>query len=106
MTTEELVAKVQTMLDHDPEATDAVVEAYLNIAEDAILDQMYPFGHRDDVEMPARYQRVQTVLAARYFARRGGLGELLHIENGIHRTWYSSDDREILARVMPIAKVR
>lgn len=106
MTTEEMVKKVQTMLDSDPEATDAVVEAYLNIAEDAVMDQLYPFGHADNAEMPSRYQGVQCVLAARYFARRGGLGETLHIENGVHRTWYSSDDREILSRILPRAKVR
>ena len=106
MTTEEMVTKVQTMLDNDPEATDAVVEAYLNIAEDAIMDQAYPYGYPEDAEMPSRYQGTQCVLAARYFARRGGLGELMHIENGIHRTWYSSDDRDVRSRIVPRAKVR
>ena len=106
MTTEQMITKVQTMLDNDPEATDAVVESYLDIAEDAVLDQLYPFGHDESKTMPSRYQRTQCVLAARYFARRGGLGEVSHIENGVHRSWYSSDDREILQRIVPIAKVR
>lgn len=101
-----MIAKVQTMLDNDPEATDAVVEAYLNIAEDAIMDQAYPYGYAENTTMPVQYQGAQTVLAARYFARRGGLGELMHIENGIHRTWYSSDDRDVLSRIVPRAKVR
>ena len=107
MTTEQKVEKVQTMLDHDPEATDAVVEAYLGIAEDAVLDQLYPFGyHVDTVTLPARYHGAQCTLAARYFARRGGMGEVSHGENGVTRTWYSADDRDVLSRIIPKAKVR
>lgn len=107
MTTEQMVEKVKTMLDNDPEATDAVVEAYLGIAEDAVLDQLFPYGYDvDNITLPARYHGAQCTLAARYFARRGGLGEVSHNENGVNRAWYSSDDRDVLSRIVPKAKVR
>lgn len=106
MTTEEMVAKVRSMLDNDPEATTEVVQSYLDTAADAVLAQRYPFGYAEGTAVPTRFQGEQCVLAARYFARRGGLGETQHTENGVTRHWYSSDDSEILKRIVPLAKVR
>lgn len=106
MTTNEKIQRVQTMLMPDGTADDATVAEYLQISKETVLATLYPFGIPDGVtEVPSMYEAVQCELAARYFARRGGLGETFHIENGIHRDWYSSDDREVLARIVPYAKV-
>lgn len=106
MTNVQKIKRVQTLLVDDATATDNTVAEYLEMAKETVLSTMYPFGIPDGVyEVPALYEGVQCELAARFFARRGGLGETLHIENGIHRDWYSSDDREILAKIVPFAKV-
>lgn len=106
MTIEQKLKRVQTLLMNDETATSEIVLEYIEMAKETVLYTLYPFGIPDGVyEVPARYEGVQCELAARYFARRGGLGETMHIENGIHRDWYSSDDREILAKITPYAKV-
>ena len=106
MTDNEKIARVQVLLGNDARADSTTITAYLAIAADSLLDHLYPFGVPSDVSgVPSAYEGVQCELAARYFARRGGLGETFHIENGIHRDWYSSDDRDLLSRVVPYGKV-
>jgi hypothetical protein len=106
MTTEQMVRRVKILLQNDPVATDEVVYEYLEMAEDTALNTLYPYGVPEGAVLPERYHGVMCELAARLFVRRGGYGEILHIENGIHRDWYSADDRELLARITPYLKVR
>lgn len=106
MTTNQKIKRVQTLLMNDETADDTTVAEYLDMSKETVLLTLYPFGIPDEVdEVPTKYETVQCELAARYFARRGGLGETMHIENGIHRDWYSSDDRDVLAKIVPYAKV-
>lgn len=104
MTTAQKITRVKTLLGNEVEVDDATVTEYLSMASEDILETRYPWGVPDDPDIE-RYDGVQCVLAARYLVRKGGLGELMHNENGINRTWYSSDDREILAKITPYAKV-
>lgn len=107
MTDAQRIARVQSYFDAGY-VTANEASAYLEIAKDAVLNQLYSFaGHfPEDAEVPARYEGAWCELAARYFSRKGGLGETMHIENGIHRDWYSSDDRDLLSRIIPYAYVR
>jgi hypothetical protein len=106
MTTNAKIKRVQVLLMNDASADDQTVAEYLEMSKETVLATLYPFGIPEGVEeVPSMYEAVQCELAARYFARRGGLGETMHIENGIHRDWYSSDDREVLAKIVPYAKV-
>ena len=105
MTTIEKVNRVQVLLGNDPEAQEGTVQAYLDIAGDRVLATMYPFGYGTGTTVPAMYEGLQCELAARYFARRGGLGEVAHNENGINRTWGSEDDIDLLKRISPVCKV-
>ena len=105
MTIAQKIARVKTLLGNEAEVTDATVTEYLSIAEDDIVNARYPFGAPEYYTMETQYDGIQCQLAARYIARQGGLGEVTHNENGINRTWYSSDDRELLAKVTPFAKV-
>ena len=83
------------------------VSAFLAIAADTVLGRIYeawtdmPSG----ATVPARYDRLQCTLAARYLARRGAEGEKVHNENGINRTWDSADDADILRRITPKGEV-
>ena len=109
MTNAERIIRVQTLLMNDETATQAVVEEYLSAAKDDVLEELYAIVGRipDDVtDVPPMYHSLQCELAARYFARRGGLGETVHLENGIHRHYASTEDREILNRIIPYARVR
>ena len=106
MTDSEKITTVQVLVENDPEATAEVVPVYLNLALHTMLERLFPFDHdKDETDIPSRYDMTQCELAARYFLRRGGQGEIQHEENGVNRTYGSVDDSDILARLTPVAKV-
>lgn len=105
MTDTEKITRVKTFLADDPTATTAVVSEYLKIAEGKILSVMYQFDYPEDPVVPRKYEDLQCELAARYFARRGGLGEISHSENGTQRAWATVDDGDLLRKIRPIVKV-
>lgn len=107
MTDAERISRVQSFFDAGL-LPDEEASAYLDIAKEVVLNRLYSFAsnYPEEAEVPSRYEGVWCELAARYFSRKGGLGETMHIENGIHRDWYSSDDRDLLARIIPFAVVR
>lgn len=104
MTEAEKVERVQALLGGDEEATDALLTIYLDDAEQAILNRIYPFGVPTDAEMPTRYESIQCKLAQRYFLRRGAEGEISHHENGVNRSYDSVDDEDLFKTIVPIAK--
>lgn len=107
MTDAEKIARVQSFFDAGT-LTDEEASAYLAVAKDTVLNTLYAYSsnYPEDAEVPARYEGLQCELAARRFSRKGGLGETMHIENGIHRDWYSSDDSDLLRMIIPYAVVR
>ena len=106
MTDAEKRTMVKTLVENDPVATDEVVAVYLTSAHSAMLERLYPLHPEKTVEdIPARFDTIQCELAARYFLRRGGQGEMTHEENGVNRTYDSVDDADILEKLTPFAKV-
>ena len=102
----EKIATVRVLVENDPDATDATIAVYLNFACGAMLKRLYPLHPNKTAEdIPACYETDQCELAARYFLRRGGQGEINHEENGVNRQWASVDDADILDRLTPFAKV-
>ena len=104
MTDEQKITTVKVLVENDPEATDAVVGVYLDVALSAILDRRYPFGVPETYDV-SQYDMLQCKLAARYFLRRGAEGETSHNENGVNRTYGSVNDEDLLDEVIVIAKV-
>ena len=106
MTDTEKKTMVRALCESDPEATDDVVAVYLALALNAMLERLYPYDSmKDSLDLPERYDTIQCELAARYFLRRGGQGEINHEENGVNRQYASVDDEDILKRLTPFAKV-
>ena len=106
MTKTEKITMVQTLVESDPGATAEVVSVYLDLALNAMLERLYPYdSEKEEGDLPVRYDAIQCELAARYFLRRGGQGEMNHEENGVNRTYASVDDEDILRRLTPFAKV-
>lgn len=101
----EKTATVQTLVDNDASATDAVVTVYLKDAEAAILRRLYPWGIPSDAVVPFEYEMLQCKLAMRYFLKRGAEGEYIHDENGTNRHYGSVNDEDLLSEVVPYAKV-
>ena len=106
MTDAEKKSTVRVLVENDPDATDETIAVYLNLACGSMLERLYPYNTDKTAEdIPERYEMTQCELAARYFLRRGGQGEINHEENGVNRQWASVDDADILNRLTPFAKV-
>ncbi len=106
MTDAEKISMVKALVESDPDATDEVVAVYLHLACSAMIERLFPYDSEKSAEdLPERYDTIQCELAARYFLRRGGQGEMSHEENGINRSYASVDDDDILKRLTPYAKV-
>lgn len=105
MTDADKLARVQAMLGTDAPAS-SVINVYLDDAASAILCRLYPFGIPSTVTtIPAQYDRLQCDLTVRYISRRGGEGQTEHSENGISRSYKTTDDDDLLCVVTPIARV-
>lgn len=104
MTTAEKITMVKT-LTGDTAAADALISVYLDDAQAAILRRRYPFGLPEEASVEPIYEMLQVKLAARYYLRRGGEGEMRHSENGIDRTYGSVNDEDLLSEITSFAKV-
>ena len=106
MTDAQKIAMVQTLVQNDGDATDAIVTVYLQLALNKMLERLFPYDSTKTVsDIPERYEIIQCELAARLYLRRGGESEISHEENGVNRTYGSVDDEDILSRLTPFAKV-
>ena len=106
MTQAEKIAMVKTLVESDPDATDEVVGVYLTLALNTMLERLFPYdSSKDSGDVPVRYDTLQCELAARYYLRRGGQGEINHEENGVNRQYGTVDDEDVLKRLTPFAKV-
>ncbi len=103
MTQQEAITIVQTLLEGDTAATDALVSVYLDDAKAAILRRLYPFGGSEFADIPPVYELLWCKLAVRYFLRRGAEAEYIHDENGVNRHYASVNDEDLLSEVTPYA---
>ena len=88
--------------------TEEVLLAYLNIAGNKIINRAYPYESEviEVTEVPTRYDFLQCEIAAYLLNKRGAEGEVAHRENGIDRTYESSDVPEsMLSSVTPMCGV-
>ena len=108
MTDIEKLALCRVMVEQPTTAdgwTDDVLNAYLAIAGQKIINRAYPYD--DSVtEVPARYGYLQCEIATYLLNKRGAEGEVAHSENGINRTYENADVPDSMLRdVIPTCGV-
>lgn len=91
MTNEEKLAKLRLMLDEGDDTSDAIANAYLEAAEKAVINLVYPFGDVSEKTMPEKYEYEQIEIAAYMLNKRGAEGETAHTEGGTSRTFETGD---------------
>ena len=96
------------MLRHmmDDETDWGILEVYLELAAQKILNRMYPYKENyDGLEVPDRYVAVQLKIANYMINKIGAEGQIQHIENGIHRNYGSADIPDaMLQEIVPYAQ--
>ena len=105
MMTERKVLLLRSMMDGD-DTEDAVLEVYLELAAQKILNRMYPYKENyDGLEVPDRYLAIQLKIANYLLNKRGAEGQIQHIENGIHRNYGAADIPDgMLTEIVPYAQ--
>ena len=103
MTHEQKLTYLSNLVGDDTE--EDILDIYLHIAGDKILNRMYPYKESyDGLEVPQKYEMMQLNIAVYLLNKRGAEGEIQHIENGIHRNYGSSDVPDgMLKDVVPFA---
>lgn len=104
MTYEQKFKAINRMLD-EPEDP-AVLEVYLNLAGQKILNRMYPLlSDYTGIKVPERFEMKQIEICVYLLNKRGAEGEIQHIEGGTHRNYGSADIPEsMLKDIIPMAQ--
>lgn len=99
--------RLKALLGISDDTQDAVLTVYLDIAEEKMLNRLYPFVKDvTSLEIPTRYSSLQVEIALYMWNKRGAEGQTSHNENGINRTYESSDIPEsLLNHITPFAGV-
>ena len=110
MTSGEKLAMVKAILRIDDTDTseDALITTYLDMAQQEMLVWRYSHANPYNVPetVPAEYEITQVQAVINGYTQAGVEGQVLSIENGIHRHFNYSDMVEyVRAHVIPIAGV-
>ena len=110
MTPEAKLAMVKAILRIDDTDTseDALITTYLDMAQQEMLSWRYSHANPDNVPetVPPEYEITQVQAVINGYTQAGVEGQVLSIENGIHRHFNYSDMVEyVRAHVIPIAGV-
>ena len=94
MTDEAKLNRLKILLEVTGSDEDALLEEYLAIAKDEILNWLYiRLGAvpPEVDEVPAAYEQTQIMAVLAAYNIRGAEGQTLHIENGMHRQFVYDD---------------
>lgn len=103
MYTEELLSRVEAMIDPSKtwtEAEEKQLTELITFADEKARMKRYPFGTQDRA-LPERYGGIVARIAVELYNKIGAEGQVGHSENGINRTWESSDDARALLEYIP-----
>ena len=110
VTPEAKLAMVKAILRIDDTDTseDALIDTYLAMAQQEMLAWRYSHANPDNVPetVPPEYEMTQVQAVINGYTQAGVEGQVLSIENGIHRHFNYSDMVEyVRAHVIPFAGV-
>jgi len=110
MTSEAKLAMVKAILRIDDTDTseDALITTYLDMAAQEILGWRYSNANPDNVPetVPSEYEMAQVQAVINGYTQAGVEGQVLSIENGVHRHFQYADMVEyVRAHVIPFAGV-
>ena len=83
---------------------DALLNLYLDMSEQDLLNIMYPYGIPDTVtEVPEQYESVHLNMCVFLYNMRGAEGESSHSENNIKRDYEAGSfyPYNIVSRITP-----
>lgn len=100
-----MLYELRNMTDSDD--GDAILLTFLRMAERKILNRMYPFVESvEGLEVPPKYEGLQLEIAAFLLNKRGAEGEVQHNENGVYRTYGTSDvPPAMMAEITPMCAI-
>lgn len=110
MVDEAKLAMVKAILRIDSADTseDALITTYLDMAGHEILSWRYSQANPENIpdDVPSEYEMTQVQAVINGYTQAGVEGQVLSIENGIHRHFQYADMVEyVRAHVIPIAGV-
>lgn len=109
MTDEAKLNRLKILLEVTGSDEDTLLEEYLAIAKDEILNWLYiRLGAvpPEVDEVPAAYEQTQIMAVLAAYNIRGAEGQTLHIENGMHRQFVYDDlVKYIRTHVFPYARL-
>lgn len=93
-----MIKMLRLMMDGD-ETDEGILEVYLELAGQKILNRMYPYKtDYTGLKVPDRYISTQLRIANYLLNKRGAEGQIQHIENGIHRNYGDADIPEAMMK--------
>ena len=103
MTDLEKISRLEVLISPDTASTD-LLTYLLEQAEGIVMNRRYPFGAPDGAIMPSAYEHIQLQIAVELYSKMGAEGQTAHNENGVNRTYESSDvSPSLLKRIVPVA---
>lgn len=99
------ILKVMVGIPAESTSDDATLTVYLTLSANKVLRRAYPYDNTVTV-VPAQYETLQCAIAAYLWNKRGAEGQTSHSENGISRSYESSDVPEsLLSHITPYCGV-
>ena len=103
MTDLEKISRLEVLISPDTASTELLMHL-LEQAEGIVMNRRYPFGAPDGAIMPSAYEHIQLQIAVELYSKMGAEGQTAHNENGVNRTYESSDvSPSLLKRIVPVA---
>ena len=102
------MVKAILRIDDTDTSEDALITTYLDMAQQEMLSWRYSHANPENVPetVPTEYEITQVQAVINGYTQAGVEGQVLSIENGIHRHFNYSDMVEyVRAHVIPIAGV-
>lgn len=86
------------------EKNEALLQIYLDMACHEIVTRAFPY--EEDAELPLKYEPLQLEIALYLYNKRGAEGQTAHSENGINRSYESSDiPLSLLRKIVPKGQI-